>query len=216
VFTDMQKWAEIRRRVLTGEISKRVACREYEIHWETLEKIFTHTQPPGYRRTKPRGSKIDPFVPIINEILESDKKAHRKQRHTAKKIFERLRDEHDYSGGYHAERIQQQPCRPSGNPLVWFGRISETSEQHGWNDNQITDQGNHQHHSHQESESRRRQERSRAEREQAKPADQGCLQHGRSAMLESKQHGTLARNSGTDLPNGPQRQMESVVDGSRW
>ena len=31
VFTDMQKWAEIRRRVLTGEISKRAACREYQL-----------------------------------------------------------------------------------------------------------------------------------------------------------------------------------------
>ncbi|MCB9951682.1 MAG: IS21 family transposase [Planctomycetaceae bacterium] len=99
MFTDMQKWAEIRRRVLTGEISKRAACREYDIHWETLQKILTHTEPPGYRRTKPRGSKIDPFVPIIEQILESDKQVHRKQRHTSQRIFERLRDEHGYDGG---------------------------------------------------------------------------------------------------------------------
>ena len=97
MFTDMQKWAEIRRRVLTDEISKRAACREYEIHWETLEKILTFTEPPGYRSTKPRGSKIDPFLPIIQEILKSDKTVHRKQRHTAQRIFERLRDEHGYS-----------------------------------------------------------------------------------------------------------------------
>ncbi len=38
-------------------------------------------------------------MPIINEIIESDKKAHRKQRHTAQRIFERLRDEHGYYGG---------------------------------------------------------------------------------------------------------------------
>ena len=100
MFTNMQKWAEIRRRVLTDEISKRAACREYEIHWDTLEKILTFTEPPGYRKTKPRGSMLDPFLPIIQEILESDKKVHRKQRHTAQRIFERLRDEHDYSGGY--------------------------------------------------------------------------------------------------------------------
>ena len=100
MFTDMEKWAEIRRRVLTGEISKRAACREYEIHWETLEKILTHSEPPGYRRTTPRGSKVDPFLPVIQEILDSDKKSHRKQRHTAQRIFERLRDEHGYSGGY--------------------------------------------------------------------------------------------------------------------
>ena len=99
MFTDMQKWVEIRRRVLNGEISKRGACREYEIHWGTLEKILTFTEPPGYRLKKPRGSIVDPFLPIIKEILESDKKVHRKQRHTAQRIFERLRDEHGFTGG---------------------------------------------------------------------------------------------------------------------
>ena len=36
--SDMEIWVEVRRRVLTGELSKRAACREYEIHWQTLEK----------------------------------------------------------------------------------------------------------------------------------------------------------------------------------
>ena len=80
MFTDMEKWAEIRRRVLNGEISKRAACTEYEIHWETLQKILTHSEPPGYRRTKPRASKLDPFLSIIHEILGSDQGVHRKQR----------------------------------------------------------------------------------------------------------------------------------------
>ncbi len=43
----MELWAEIRRRVLTHQISKRQACREYEIHWSTLKKILTHEEPPG-------------------------------------------------------------------------------------------------------------------------------------------------------------------------
>lgn len=98
MFTDMEKWAEIRRRVLHGEISKRAACAEYEIHWETLQKILTHSEPPGYQRTKSRTSKLDPFLPIIEEILKGDRQVHHKQRHTAKRIFDRLRDEHDYQG----------------------------------------------------------------------------------------------------------------------
>jgi hypothetical protein len=76
----MEKWAEIRRRVLNGEVSKRFACAEYEIHWETLQKILTHTEPPGYRRTKRRTSKLDPYLPIIHEILQSNRKVHRKGR----------------------------------------------------------------------------------------------------------------------------------------
>ena len=99
VFTDMEIWVEVRRRVLTGELSKRAACREYEIHWQTLEKILSHSEPPGYQTTKPRPSIVDPFLPIIEEILKSDRQVHRKQHHTARRIFERLRDEHGYVGG---------------------------------------------------------------------------------------------------------------------
>ena len=95
----MELWGEIRRRVLNGEISKRAARAEYDIHWNTLQKILTHSEPPGYRLTKPRPSKLEPFLPIIHEILLNDRSVHRKQRHTGKRIFERLRDEHGYSGG---------------------------------------------------------------------------------------------------------------------
>ena len=36
---------------------------------------------------------------MIDAILETDRAAPVKQRHTAKRIFERLRAEHEYSGG---------------------------------------------------------------------------------------------------------------------
>ena len=95
----MEMWAEIRRRVLTGEISKRQACLEYEIHWQTLKKILSHDVPPGFRTRKSRGQpKLGPFLPIIHQILEADRTAPRKQRHTAERIFQRLRDEHGYTG----------------------------------------------------------------------------------------------------------------------
>src|SRR5512135_1942208 len=96
----MEIWAEIRRRVLVDGLSKRAACRQYSIHWDTLKKILEHAAPPGYRRAVPRPRpKLDPFLPVIHQILEDDKKAPRKQRHTARRIFERLRDEHGYTGG---------------------------------------------------------------------------------------------------------------------
>jgi transposase len=100
VFTDMENWAEIRRRVLVDGQSKRSVCREFDIHWDTLQKILSHSEPPGYRRAAARPKpKLEPFLPVIHQILEADKKAPRKQRHTARRIFERLRDEHAYQGG---------------------------------------------------------------------------------------------------------------------
>ena len=100
MFTDMENWAEIRRRVLVDGLSKRAACRAYDIHWDTLQKILEHPEPPGYRRTAPRPRpKLDPYLGVLHQILEDDRKAPRKQRHTARRIFERLRDEHGYAGG---------------------------------------------------------------------------------------------------------------------
>jgi transposase len=101
VFVAMELWAEIRRRVLTREISKRQACRQYEIHWSTLKKILAHEEPPGYRRTRPpRRPTIAPVLPIIRQILSDDTTAPKKQRHTAHRIWQRLRDEHGFTGGY--------------------------------------------------------------------------------------------------------------------
>jgi len=99
VFTDMENWAEIRRRVLVDGQSKRSVCREFDIHWDTLRKILNHPEPAGYRRAGPRPKpKLEPFLPVIHQILKDDGKAPRKQRHTARRIFERLRDEHGYGG----------------------------------------------------------------------------------------------------------------------
>jgi len=95
----MRLWTDVRRYVLVEGNSKRSACDRFNIHWKTLEKILAHPQPPGYRRSaEPPARKIDPYLPIIHQILESDRKAPRKQRHTAKRIFERLRDEYGFEG----------------------------------------------------------------------------------------------------------------------
>jgi transposase len=62
--------------------------------------MLEHSVPPGYRRKGPPvRPKLDPFIPIIEQILEEDRSLLKKQRHTAKRIFERLRDEHGFTGG---------------------------------------------------------------------------------------------------------------------
>ncbi len=100
MYTDMESWAEIRRRVLVDGLSRRAACREYGIHFKTLRKVLAHPEPPGYRRTAPRRPSIlEPLLPVVHQILQDDRKAPRKQRHTAVRIYRRLRDEHGYKGG---------------------------------------------------------------------------------------------------------------------
>jgi transposase len=96
----MEFWKEVRRQVLTKELSQRAAMKKYGLGWHTLKKILTHPEPPGYRQSKRRPKrKLEAFLPIVHQILEDDRQAPPKQRHTAKRIFERLRDEHGFRGG---------------------------------------------------------------------------------------------------------------------
>ncbi len=80
-------------------LSGREAARRFGIDRKTVAKILAYSVPPGYRLGSPRKRpKLDPFTGIIDRILEEDRTTHRKQRHTAKRIFERLRDEHGFEG----------------------------------------------------------------------------------------------------------------------
>ena len=97
----MEQWHEIRRRVLVEGVSKRQIIRETGLHFKTLNKILRHSVPPGYQRTTPiRKPKIGPYLWIIRQILQQDKDLPKKQRHTAKRIWERLRAEYGFTGGY--------------------------------------------------------------------------------------------------------------------
>jgi hypothetical protein len=51
---DWQLRTELRRRVLTGELSRRQAALQYKLNYRTVEKICQHVVPPGYRRAGPR------------------------------------------------------------------------------------------------------------------------------------------------------------------
>jgi transposase len=139
VLTDMDNWIEIRRRVLVDGQSMRSVQREFHLHWKTLRKILDHPEPPGYRQQRPRAKpKIGPFLPVLHQILEDDKKAPRKQRHTAVRIFQRLRDEYGYQGGLTAVKDAVRAWRhehaevfvplahPPGEAQVDFGEAEVT------------------------------------------------------------------------------------------
>ena len=51
---EMKQWARLRRKVLVDGQSKRSVMAEEGLHWETLQKMLSHSQPPGYRRVSKR------------------------------------------------------------------------------------------------------------------------------------------------------------------
>jgi len=97
----VEVYAAVRQFVFLDGHSRREAARVFGLSRETVSKMCRFSLPPGYTRTKAVGKpKLGPLVPVIDAILEADRTAPVKQRHTAKRIFERLRDEHGYGGGY--------------------------------------------------------------------------------------------------------------------
>jgi transposase len=133
----MELWSEIRRRVLVEGVSKREICRDYKMGWRTVDKVLEHVEPPGYRsRVRRAQPKLGPFIGLIDEMLEADRDAPPKQRHTARRIFHRLRDEHDYRGSEvqvrryvaltkrHAREVFVPLSHPPGEAQFDFGEAT--------------------------------------------------------------------------------------------
>jgi transposase len=96
----VELYGRVRYAVQIEGLSHRAAARRFGIDPRTVAKMMRFAAPPGYVRTKPPARpKLDPFIPVIDRVLFDDKSRPRKQQHTAKRIFERLRDEYGFTGG---------------------------------------------------------------------------------------------------------------------
>ena len=96
----VELYARVRHAVMIAGLSQREAARRFGIDPRTIRKMLSYSVPPGYVRTRmPVRPKLDPFIGVIDRILEEDQSRPKKQRHTSKRIFERLRDEYGFEGG---------------------------------------------------------------------------------------------------------------------
>jgi transposase len=97
----VEVYARIRRAVYVDGMSIRQAAREFGLSRKTIRKTLQFSVPPGYRRNKPvQRPKLGPWLGIIDQILVDDQSQPKKQRHTAKRIWDRLKAEHGFDGGY--------------------------------------------------------------------------------------------------------------------
>ena len=96
----MDHYLQIRLAHRDG-MSVRQIARKLGHSRETVKKALVQPTPLPYTRTSPASCpKLGPFIGQIEQILTEDQSAPRKQRHTAARIFQRLRDEQQYPGGY--------------------------------------------------------------------------------------------------------------------
>ncbi len=109
-------------------------AKEFGLSRETVRKMLEYAVPPGYRRQQPvRRPKLGPWIGVIDAILDDDRQRPAKQRHTAKRIFDRLKKEHQFTGGYtivkdyvHTSTVRSQEMfvplvHPPGEAQADFG-----------------------------------------------------------------------------------------------
>jgi len=140
----VELYFQVRHAVRFEGLSERAVAGRFGIDPRTVSKMLKFSVPPGYRRSKPPARpKLDPFVAIIDRILEEYKSRPKKQQHTSKRIFERLRDGYGFAGritivkdyvGWrqrsqemfvplaHPPGLAQVDFRPSASSAAWSAR----------------------------------------------------------------------------------------------
>lgn len=97
----VELYGRVRRAVLVEGRSQRAVALEFGVARDSVRKMLRYSIPPGYQRQQPvRRPRLGPWIGVIDAILEDDRQRPAKQRHTAKRILDRLREEHGFTGGY--------------------------------------------------------------------------------------------------------------------
>jgi len=97
---------------------RRAVAREFGLARKTVGKKLEYALPRGYQRQKPiKQPKLGPLQGVIDAILAGDKAKPVKQRHTAKRIFERLRAEYEYTGGYMIVKVYVRTSKISSREM---------------------------------------------------------------------------------------------------
>jgi transposase len=69
---DVEQWAEIRRMKHVEGLSQREIHRRTGAHRDTIRRALAAPKPPSYGPRPKRPSKLDPFLPTVEELLADE------------------------------------------------------------------------------------------------------------------------------------------------
>ncbi len=104
---------QIRRAYFIEGKSIRKIARERHHDRRTIRKALQDAGPPRYTLKAPRARPtLGPFLAVIDRWLEEDRERPPKQRHTARRIYDRLVAEYSFGGGESTVRQYVREKRP--------------------------------------------------------------------------------------------------------
>ena len=112
----MKVFEEIRRAKEREGLSIRELSRRFGVHRRDVRLALESPVPPSRKKPERVSPKMDRWKPVVDGWLVDDRTAPRKQRHTARRVWQRLVDEHDAQVGestvrrYVAEARRRQPA----------------------------------------------------------------------------------------------------------
>ncbi len=89
----MELFEEIRREHEFGVGTIQGVSRKLGVHRRMVRQALSDAVPPARKSPERKKPGLEPVMGFINEVLEADRKAPRKQRHTSHRIYERIRME---------------------------------------------------------------------------------------------------------------------------
>ena len=117
------------RRLDAEGVPGRQIARQLHVSRDTVAKyaaVQDYSPKPAVVHPRPGGSVVAGFTAVIDGWLAADEGRPRKQRHTAKRVFDRLVAEHGYAGSYspvqrhvRAWRAARRAGGDGFNELVW-------------------------------------------------------------------------------------------------
>jgi transposase len=107
-----------KRRHLDGWSVRKIS-RETGWSRQAVRKALETSEPPRYRLKEPKAKPVmDPYKAVIATWLAADEEAPPKQRHTAKRVYDRLVAEHGFTGG--ASTVRQYLAGVRGRRVEAF------------------------------------------------------------------------------------------------
>ncbi len=126
----MEFYEQIRREYEFGTGSILGVARKLGVHRRMVREAVRNAVPAQRKKTERPAVKMAPAVALIDSILESDRKAPRKQRHTARRIYERILAE--VPGCTPAERTVRQYVERRKHVLGLTRHETFVPQSYGW------------------------------------------------------------------------------------